>query len=405
MKKKIYVWIQIIIASALLGVVIGNFVENLPKPEKKAKYIFLFIGDGMGFSHIAATESYLSYKEGKLGGAELLMSTFPYCGFVSTYSANRHVTCSAASGTAIACGEKTINNMIGMNKDSIAIYSTAAVLKKEGYKIGIVSSAPINHATPSAFYAHNISRDNAYDICMDIPASKFDFFAGAGFLDISEEDKKKTPIDEILNQNGYVIGYGVNDFKNTAKASDKAIFCQPSSKNQEVLNYAIEANNTDSSLKEMLELGIEYLGDKEPFFIMCEGGVIDWAAHTNHPVATAQEVIKFDEAIHAAYEFYKNHPEETLIIVTADHETGGLALGTTSKTIKWEPLDQDWEKNKNTNLNQTMRNRELSHECSIGWTSRSHTGGHVPIFAIGAGAEKFSGRMDNTDIKGKILCK
>ena len=138
MKKKLFIWIQVIIAATLLGVVVGHVVESLPKSDKKAKYVFLFIGDGMGNSHVATAESYLSYKEGKLGGAKLQMTQFPYYGTATTFSANKVVTCSSAAGTAIACGQKTKNGMVGMDADSVAIYSVAADLRNEGYKVGIV---------------------------------------------------------------------------------------------------------------------------------------------------------------------------------------------------------------------------------------------------------------------------
>ena len=405
MKKKLYIWIQIIIAATLLGLVVGNFVEDLPKKEKKAKYIFLFIGDGMGFTHIAATESYLSYKEGKIGGERLLFSTFPYCGNVSTYSANRNVTCSAASGTAIACGEKTNNDMIGMNADSVAIYSMAAALKEDGYKIGIITTAPVNHATPSAFYAHNINRDNAYEISCEIPASGFEFFAGAGFLKHRGENEDQRPVGEILEENGYTVSYGIEEFKDKSTLTSKAILCQEGNLNKNAQNYSVDYEEMGMGLRDMLKAGMAFIGEEEPFFFMCEGGMIDWGAHANSPMAVIHDIVDFDDAIREAYEFYLEHPDETLIIVTSDHETGGMTLGTNSKKIKWAPLEEAWKVNHTIDLSQMMANRELSDKCSIGWTSRSHTGAHVPIFAIGVGAEKFNGSMDNTDIKGKILCK
>ena len=405
MKKKLYIWIQIIIAATLLGVVVGNFVEGLPKKEKKAKYIFLFIGDGMGFTHIAATESYLSYKEGKIGGERLLFSTFPYCGNVSTYSANRNVTCSAASGTAIACGEKTNNDMIGMNADSVAIYSMAAALKEDGYKIGIITTAPVNHATPSAFYAHNINSDNAYEIGCEIPASGFEFFAGAGFLKHRGENEDQRPVGEILEENGYTVSYGIEEFKDKSTLTSKAILCQEGNLNKNAQNYSVDYEEMGMGLRDMLKAGMAFIGEEEPFFFMCEGGMIDWGAHANSPMAVIHDIVDFDDAIREAYEFYLEHPDETLIIVTSDHETGGMTLGTNSKKIKWAPLEEAWKVNHTIDLSQMMANRELSDKCSIGWTSRSHTGAHVPIFAIGVGAEKFNGSMDNTDIKGKILCK
>ena len=405
MKKKLYIWIQIVLAATLLGLVVGNFVENLPKPEKRAKYIFLFIGDGMGFTHIAATESYLSYKEGKIGGERILFNTFPYCGNVSTFSANKNVTCSAASGTAIACGEKTNNDMIGMNADSVAIYSVATLLKEEGYKIGIVTTAPINHATPSAFYAHNINRDNSYEISCDIPNSGFEYFAGAGFLSHNGENEDQKPISDVLSESGYTISYGLEEFGINSANTSKAILCQKGSFNKSAANYSVDYDEMDISLREMLKSGMDFIGDTEPFFFMCEGGMIDWGAHANSPMAVIQDMTGFEDAVKEAYGFYLKHPEETLIIVTADHETGGMSLGAGTKEIDWKTLEEAWQDNHKIDISQMTANRELSNKCSIGWTCIKHTGAHVPIFAIGAGAEKFNGSMDNTEIKGKILGK
>lgn len=120
---------------------------NGKQDDTKAKYIFLFIGDGMGANHVAAAESYLSYKAGKIGGEQLVFTTFPYHGTATNFSANRHVTCSAASGTAIACGSKTDNSKLGMDKDGNALKSVAKELKEDGYKIGIITTVPVNHAT------------------------------------------------------------------------------------------------------------------------------------------------------------------------------------------------------------------------------------------------------------------
>ena len=168
---------------ALASAASCNSQTNSNASEKKAKYVFLFIGDGMGATHVAVAESYLSYKAGQLGGEQLLMTTFPYYGTVTTHSANRYVTDSSAAGTAIACGEKANNGTVGINKDSLEIESVAHRLKMDGYNVGIISTVPINHATPSAFYAHNVNRNNGYEICQEIPESGFEFFAGAGFLE------------------------------------------------------------------------------------------------------------------------------------------------------------------------------------------------------------------------------
>ena len=135
-----------------------------------AKYIFLFIGDGMGATHVAAAESYLSYLEGERGLEQVSFTKFPVLGMASTYSADKNITCSSAAGTAISCGEKTNNGMLGITPDGDTLTSIALELKEKGYKIGIMSSVPVNHATPAAFYGHNASRHDYYGITQEIPA-------------------------------------------------------------------------------------------------------------------------------------------------------------------------------------------------------------------------------------------
>ena len=388
----------------MTAVILSVFCLAGCQNNQKAKYIFLFIGDGMGATHVAVTESYLSYKEGKLGGEQLLMTQFPYYGTATSHSANANITDSAASGTAIACGEKANNGTVGINKDSVNIESVAYALKKDGYKIGIMSTVPINHATPSAFYAHNIKRSNYYEISCDIPGSGFDFFAGAGFLDYKGKNNDLVPIDSYLEENGYSVSYGLDEFRTESMGKDKAIFCQASNRDTSAGNYINDGSvAADATMAEMLELGLEFIGDKEPFFFMCEGGAIDWAAHANRTMPLVENVLDFDAAIKVAYEFYKKHPKQTLIVVTADHETGGLSLGCGSKKVDWEKLENEWIESGKKSVMGNEENLQFNKECSIGWTNRSHTGGAVPVFAVGVGAEKFNGRMDNTDIKGKIL--
>ena len=370
----------------------------------RAKYVFLFIGDGMGATHVAAAESYLSHKAGKLGGEQLLMTTFPYYGTCTTHSADRNVTCSSAAGTAIACGEKANNGTVGINKDTVKIYSVAHELHKDGYNVGIISTVPLNHATPSAFYAHNVSRGNGYEISQDIPSSEYEYFAGAGFLEFKGKEGNDVATDVFLEENGYVVGYGVEEFLSKSEGKEKAIFCQASNKAESADNYVSDAKEAeDVSLAKMLELGMDFIGTEEPFFFMCEGGTIDWAAHDNRTMSMVTDVISFDEAIKVAYEFYLKHKDETLIVVTADHETGGLTLGAGSTTINWDELERQWISTDRKDVTDYDTNRRHNKSCSIGWTTGSHTGGAVPVFAIGKGAEKFNGRIDNTDIKGKIL--
>lgn len=372
--------------------------------NEKAKYVFLFIGDGMGATHVATAESYLSYKAGKLGGEQLLMTTFPYYGTATTHSANRNVTCSSAAGTAIACGEKANNGTVGINKDSLEIESVAYRLQKNGYNIGIISTVPINHATPSAFYAHNVSRNNCYEISQDIPGSGFEFYAGAGFLDFKGKDGKSEATDVYLENNGYSVSYGLKEFRAESMDKEKAVFCQASNREESADNYTSGGKEEeDATLGQMLQLGMEFIGTEVPFFFMCEGGAIDWSAHGNLTMPMIENILEFDDAIKVAYDFYLAHPQETLIVVTADHETGGLTLGAGKEMIDWEALETEWLENGKKSTMSSDENRKFNKNCSIGWTTGSHTGGAVPVYAVGAGAQKFNGRMDNTDFKGKIL--
>lgn len=385
---------SVICAITMLVVPVISCHGKKYKEEPKAKYIFLFIGDGMGNSHVAATESYLSYKAGKLGGEQLRFTQFPYLGLASTYSANASITCSSAAGTAIACGAKTNNGMVGMDPEGNHLKSMAYELKEDGYKIGIMSSVPINHATPSSFYAHNKKRSAHYELSQEIPASGFEFFGGDGFLDAKGKDGKAEATDVYLEKNGYEVCYGLEEYK-AAKNNEKVVFCQPSNRDAEVEQYTTgETAEEDASLAEIVETAIDFLGDKKPFFIMCEGGAIDWEAHSNRTMGTVNETLEFDKAIEVAYQFYLAHPNETLIVVTADHETGGIALGANGggDVINWAVLEKGESENK-----------AQSAKCGIGWTTGGHSGAPVPTYAIGKGAEKFCGRYDNTDIKGKIL--
>ncbi len=375
--------------------------------DDKAKYIFLFIGDGMGMGQVTLAESYLSYKAGRLGGEQLSFTQFPYLALCNTYSANRNITCSAAAGTAIACGEKTNNEHIGVGPDGKPLESIAYALHEKGYNVGIMTTVPVNHATPAAFYGHNSSRYGYYDISREIVSSGFEFFAGSGFYNYKGSRGDKPAVDIYIEENGYDVCYGPKEFE--SRDRDKGIvFIQESGRETNPENYVSDgAEACDVELCEMLEMGLEVLGDKEPFFIMCEGGNIDWAAHDNKTMTTVMEIIAFDKAIQEAIEFYNQHPDETLIVVTADHETGGVSIGEGKdwrpEIIDWGMLEKHWFESGEKNVLGYDENREMNKKALIGWTSSHHTAARVPAFAIGKGAEKFHGIIENSDIKGKIL--
>lgn len=383
-----------------------SFTSEAKKKDEKAKYIFLFIGDGMGATHVAAAESYLSYLQGEFGGSMLTMTQFPYYGTATSHSSNANVTDSSAAGTAIACGVKTYNGGLGVDAEGNDARSLAYDLKEDGYHIGIISTVPINHATPGSFYASSNSRNDYYSISKQIIKSGFEYFAGSGFLDFRGKDNAELATDEYLESNGYSVSYGIDEFKSESEGKSKVVFCQESNREESAGNYVSSGKIAeDATLGQMLQLGMDFLNDDEPFFFMCEGGKIDWTAHANKTMPMIMDILEFDDAIAVAYEFYKKHPKETLIVVTADHETGGISIGCGPDLVKWDILIEQWEKDGNQNELGWRENSELNRKASIGWTTGSHTGGPVPVYSVGKGAEKFSGRMDNTEFKGKILGK
>ena len=303
----------------------------------QAKYVFYFIGDGMGINQVNAAEVYLSAMNGERGSASLLMTTFPVASMAETFSANADVTDSAASGTALATGKKTNNGYIGVDPDVNSIETIAEKAKKAGKKVGITSTVPVNHATPAAFYGHQKDRNMYYEISQDLLKSGFDFFAGAGLYNRDKFFNKSDAPDIFpqIEQAGYLISKGYDDFKANAGKAKKVMLLH---KNWEVVDgipYAIDRTADDLSLKQITEAAIDVLmrDNKKGFFLMLEGGRIDWAGHANDAAANIKEVIDMDEAIKVAYEFYKKYPKETLIVITADHETGGITAGKGSMRI------------------------------------------------------------------------
>ena len=297
----------------------------------QAKYVFYFIGDGMGINEVNLTEAYLSKMKGERGSASLQMTCFPVASMASTHSADNDVTDSAAAGTALATGKKTKNGYIGVDPNVDRIESIAEKAKKAGKKVGIASTVPANHATPAAFYGHQKDRNMYYEISQDLIKSGFDFFAGAGLYNRDNLfDKSKAPdIFPLIEQAGYTISKGYDDFKANAGNAKKVVLFH---KNWEIVDgipYAIDRTPEDLSLKQITEAAIDVLmrDNKKGFFLMLEGGRIDWAGHANDAAANIKEVIDMDEAINVALDFYKKYPKETLIVITADHETGGMTAG------------------------------------------------------------------------------
>ena len=342
MLRKIKFYALIAIAAAMAACSGSNPAPEIIcttalEPADKPKNIFLFIGDGMAFEHISVAEALLH--------TPMSFSQFPVKGKATTYSANSQITCSAAAATAISTGVKTNNGRVAMDPASKPLRSITYDFRDAGYKVGIATTVEIDHATPAAFYAKDKSRDNYYSIATQLAPSGFDFFAGFGFHEPRD-------VVEKITRAGYAIVY----------AKEELSRVEPSKK-------MLISNNDVWTLAEITSIGIERLDSQKGFFFMVEGGRIDLFAHDNNGEGVVQEMAGFSQAVKAALSFYEQHPDETIIIVTADHGTGGIGLNS---------------------------------DGEFTWKSGDHTGDPVPVFAIGVGSELFAGDMDNTDIYKKI---
>ncbi len=288
---------------------------------KPVKYVFLFIGDGFSIPQRMMAEEYQK-TQGKPG---LLLNSFPNQVLTTTRCSDSFITDSAASGTAIACGEKTKTGTIGMDVTGTRrLVSTAEVARDSGKKVGIITTVTLNHATPAAFYGHNVNRGNYYDLGLDLIASKFDYFGG-GAIDKHNDVKNrnyKGDIYELAKKAGYKVIHDPEEFDKLAPADGKVIACQM----EEALPYMIDSTDF-VHLDQLVKKGIEMLDNPNGFFMMTEGGKIDWMCHANDAAATLHEIIAFDNAIKVAFDFAQKHKDDTLIVVTGDHETGGLTLG------------------------------------------------------------------------------
>ncbi len=315
----------------------------------EVKYVFYFIGDGMGANQVLAAEMYRSAIQGEpLGRVQTLMTTFPYSGHASSYSKTNGITDSAAAGTCLATGTKTRNGMLGMDQDSAKLTTIAEELKAQGWGIGIMTTVAIDHATPAAFYAHVPDRDKYYKIGQQLASSDFDFFGGAGFHHPQgKHDDKKMNLYRNAEEAGYTIAHGVEEAQkllmNPPSMADKLILVQKTddegAKHGSNLSYAIDRKPGDLTLAQIVSTAIPFLEARhERFFMMVEGGMIDYACHGDDAATAIGEVWDMDEAMQVAYKFYEQHPDETLIVVTADHETGGLALGNSDYTLHLDVL-------------------------------------------------------------------
>ncbi len=332
--------------------------SNVPKP--KVRNIILFIGDGMGTAQVYAAMT--------MNVEPLVMESFPYTGFSKTYSSDNYVTDSGAGGTAIACGIKTKNGMIGMAPDSLAVTSIVEIAHKNGLATGVLSTSAITHATPASFVAHNASRNNYEEIARDFLNGTVDVFIGGGESHFRGR-KDGADLTMVLKEKGYDVVYNVEELKKSGSQKIAGLLAK------EHMPKAMEGR--EGMLAQMTAKAIETLSrDKDGFFLMVEGSMIDFGGHAKDFPYTVSEVIDMDMAIGVAREFADKNGE-TLIVVTADHETGGLTLP-----------------------GGDLKSRKVASNFI---QSGNHTGVMVPIFSYGPGAGRFSGIHENTFFLNEFL--
>lgn len=303
------------------------------------KYVFFFLGDGMSSPQIEAAQA---FKAGRVNSTKVLLSAkaqlnmteMPVVGLSTTFCDNRFIADSAACATAFATGQKTQPGVVGLTPSrDTSVKSVAELAQEKGFAIGIISSAPLSHATPAAYYANVHNRDHYCDISYQASLSGFDFFGGGLFEDMDKTNNtaRITP-RQAFAEAGYTTLTNKSEIlqlKN--RQAGKAICSVATTHDGKSMPNALDAPPENFSLAEITQVAINYLqSDRDGFFIMVEGGKIDWTCHDNDIVATIHEVIAFDEAVGVALDFMKRHPKETLIVVTGDHETGGLTLGSGS---------------------------------------------------------------------------
>ena len=426
----------------LLVVVALNLFGCISLKEKvkhnNAKYVFLFIGDGMGSSQVVAAEKAL--------GTKLWMNTLPVKALVSTSAYGGGITDSAAAVTAFACGGKTKNGFLGLDHKGKSIESVAEMAKKLGWKVGIVSSVQLNHATPAGFYAHRPNRGMYNEIIQDLAVSNFDYFGGGSF----RIKGKQEAVLKALEDNNYIM---IDSPKKLPQLDPNKKYIVHSG-----MPYVIDRNEKSGlSLADYTRLGIKHIytgaGKTKGFFMMVEGGKIDWSCHSNDGGSLMHGVKALDNAVKVALDFYKKHPKSTSIIVTADHETGGLhfspnvkfaqllkqkhsCAGMSGRLNKYKKEKLPFEKlllllQKNYGIKKffpeelkklckvwDMKKTKIAYDpykallrcmqrifnerCGLRWSTGGHTASPVPLTAIGVGAKIFDGYYENTQIAHKL---
>ena len=326
------------------------------KPSKVKNVIFM-IGDGMGLNQI--------YAGMTANGGTLNIERCTHIGLAKTYSASSYITDSAAGGTALATGNKTNNGMIGMNADSVAVKSILEMAEEAGLATGLVATVRITHATPAAFYAHQINRGMYEEIAAEMLTSGVDFFVGGGRNNFEVRNDSLNYSDSLRNVN-YNIVYSIDSVEAPVLLPFGVLSADEDMP---------KASERGDFLPNAVDLAIKSLDARgDGFFLMVEGSQIDYQSHGNDTEGVVDEVLDFDRAIRIALDFAERDGE-TLVVITADHETGGMTI---------------------------MNGSYVDSTITAQFNTGGHTGTMVPIYSFGLHADKFTGIMENTEIPLRI---
>lgn len=338
---------------------------NEKSKDTPTNIIFL-IGDGMGLSAVSSTFYF--------GDGPSQFYNFKHIGLIKTSSATHKVTDSAASGTAMAAGKKTYNGAIGVDTLKAPLENIVDICSALGWSTGVVATSAITHATPASFYGHVEQRYMEEKIALQLLESEIDFFAGGG-LAFFNKRKDGTDLLPVAEEKGFIIDTLALAAPGSLESGKKYGFLLADGGMPSMLD---ERGNF---LPEATSLAIEQLSsNKDGFFLMVEGSQIDWAGHANSAEGVLTEMHDFEKTIVAALAF-ANKDGNTLVVVTADHETGGLSLS--------------------ARLNEETGNRDYA-EVGLDFATNSHSATLIPVFAYGPGAEEFMGIYENTELFHKM---
>ena len=352
-EKKIFRLLSLLIASVFCAGLTGcgtdaaapasSLTARTAATEETAssvpKYIFLFIGDGMSYPQIQCTNYYLNARANgtSLGGNGAILQQenalsfldFPVAGSAQTFDSTSYCPDSSSCATAIATGHKTYSSSLNMDEIGTVAYETIAekLRQQNGYRIGLVTTVNLNHATPAAFYAHQPSRTNYYEIGLEMVDSGVDYLAGGALLTPTGANNDQPDLYELAQQAGYTVTRTQAESEAVTADTGKVLLVDEHPADSGSMAYEIDREEGAWSLTDYVDKGIEVLDNDTGFFMMVEGGKIDWACHGNDAATAVNDVKALSDAVSRAVEFYDEHPDETLILVTGDHETGGLTIG------------------------------------------------------------------------------